>query len=236
MAQAFKDAGIPFEGNHLSMSAEEFIDKLTSSQISTEYIYTPTLYMDSTHPNMKEWHTFWWNRYPNAGAYPYFYLNHCCGFEGKVDISLELESDEEILTQAQGRNIIALSTSGRIATKQYPHGEALRTLLEEAGFFVWGEFSDAIPMATTLSRFRASDLLVTVATATQWLAKLAGCPSLMITGPQDPKVLGAELSIAKSIDCQYCWQHHCPANLDFACMDIPPQQIVDMVINHFRRR
>ena len=235
MARALMDAGLPFEGNHLSMSTAEFIDKLAHQQISADYIYTPARYLESTYANMKDWVIPWWNKYPDAGSYPQFYLNHCCGFKGEVEIALDLPVDKQLLEEAQGRRIIALSASGRIIAKQYPHAEELRHQLQEAGFHVWGEFNSTIPMATTLGRLRASDLLVTVPTSTQWLAKLMGCPSLLIPGPQDPRVLGAELTVAKSLDCQYCWQQHCPANLDFACMKIPPNQIVEMVIRHFNK-
>lgn len=233
MARALKDTGLPFEGNHLSMPVETFIDQLTHRQIGADYVHTPALYMQSTWPNMGAWHEPWWDRHREAGAYPSFYLNHCCGLDGEVKISLELHPDERLLEEARGRPIIALSPSGRIATKQYLHAAELRRQLEESGYFVWGEFNNTVPMATTLGRFRATHLLITVATATQWLAKLAGCPSLLITGPQDPRVLGAEMSVKKTLDCQYCWQHHCPAGLNFSCMDIPPQQITEMVNRHF---
>jgi ADP-heptose:LPS heptosyltransferase len=134
-----------------------------------------------------------------------------------------------------GKKIIALSNSGSKATKQYKDGAQLRAKLEQADFFVWGQFEGSVSMPTTLGRLMVTDLLVTVATSSQWLAKLVGCPSLLIPGPLPPRVLGPELVVDKIQQCQYCYQNHCPQNLNFACMDAPVDQVLAKVLSHFKK-
>jgi len=76
---------------------------------------------------------------------------------------------------------------------------------------VWGRFDGSLPMRTTLARLAVTDLLITVATSTQWLARLVGCPSLMLSGAMHPATLGAEITVDRQLDCQYCCQQGCPA-------------------------
>jgi len=81
----------------------------------------------------------------------------------------------------------------------------------------------------TLARLAATQLLVTVATSTQWLARLVGCPSLLLPGPVPPAAMGAELVAARVTDCQYCQQNTCATGRDFACLDVSPEDIVSTV-------
>lgn len=97
------------------------------------------------------------------------------------------------------------------------------------GYYVWGQFDGSLPMQVCLGRLAVTDLLITVATSTQWLAKLVGCPSLMIPGAMHPRALGAELTVNQVIDCQYCCQRDCPAGRDFACTDVPIDDVVNAI-------
>jgi len=56
---------------------------------------------------------------------------------------------------------------------------------------------------------------------------------LIIPGPLPPDVLGAELVINKNLECQYCYQSHCPKNIDFACMDVKSEIIIEMANSYF---
>ncbi len=106
--------------------------------------------------------------------------------------------------------------------------------VEAAGYFVWDRFDGSLPTKSTLGRLKATDLLVTVPTSTQWLAHLMGCPSLVIPGPLNPAVLSPEMSLPKTVECQCCFASHtCPQGLDFACMDIAPEKVVDMTNQFF---
>jgi ADP-heptose:LPS heptosyltransferase len=235
LVQVLKDAGQPVVGNHLHYSCKELIEGIKSGTIKPDYVSSVSKYLKSDFPGMQDWLLHWWKRFPEAGAYPRFYLNHCCGFEGDVDISLDLPEDEAFLAEAKGRKIVAVSCSGRVGAKQYPHAKDLMRLLEEAGYLVWDEFDGSLPMPTTLGRLRVTDLLVTVPTSTQWLAKLMGCPSLVIPGPLNPIVLAPELSVAQTIECQYCFASHtCPKGLDFACMDVAPEKVAEKVRQFFK--
>lgn len=237
LAQILKDSGQPVVGNHLHFSGTELLAKLEKGEVTPTYVASPSQYLKSDFPHMQDWFTHWWDRCPKEGPYPHFYINHCCGFDGEVDISLGLPGDEDFLTEANGRKIVAVSCSGRVGAKKYPHKEKLTGLLEEAGFLVWDRFDGSLPMKTTLGRLRVTDLLVTVPTSTQWLAQLVGCPSLVIPGPLNPLVLSPKMSVPQTIECQYCFTSHtCPKALDFECMNVPPGKVVDMARQFFESR
>jgi ADP-heptose:LPS heptosyltransferase len=119
--------------------------------------------------------------------------------------------------------------SGSSVAKQYRSAEALQAELVRAGHFVWSQFDGSLPMRSTLARLAATDLLVSVATSTQWLARLVGCPTLVLPGPLPPSVLGAEATVDRVSACQYCHQSHCPQKIDFACMDVPVAHVMDKV-------
>lgn len=233
LARVLKDLKLDLVGNYINLSIHDLFQKLSQRELDQAYFQEPARYLSSNFPNMADWTIPWWHKYSDAGAYPGFYLNHCCGLDGFVDISLPIAPDLEFLHQAAGKNVIALSTAGSKASKHYRASSALRRQLEQAGYFVWSQFDGSLPMASTLGRLKVTDLLVTVATSTQWLAKLVGCPSLMIPGPLPPSVLGAELVVDPVQSCQYCHQSFCPEKRDFACLDIPPEHIVAKVSTFF---
>lgn len=233
LARVLKDLGLDVKGNFINLSIESFFLKLHSHQLTQAYFQHPINFLDSSFPNMTDWTIPWWDKYPDAGAYPEFYLRHCCGFVGDIDISLAIDADLDFKEQAREKKIVALSLSGSKASKQYRSVEQLKVILEGEGYFVWGKFDGSVAMPITLSRLKVTDLLITVATSTQWLARLVGCPSLLIPGPLPPSVLGAELVVEKVNECQYCYQNHCPKNLDFSCMDIPSDQVLEKVLTYF---
>jgi ADP-heptose:LPS heptosyltransferase len=233
LARVLKDSGANVQGNFTNYAVDDLIHKIQSNALTQSYFQTANLYLISTYANMADWSTPWWNQYPNTG-YPEFYLQHCCDFKQEVDITLSIEAELAFKLLAETKPIIALSLSGSKASKQYAHGKVLQSLLAQAGFFVWSRFDGSLPMQTTLARLKVTDLLITVATSTQWLAKLVGCPSLMIPGALPPSVLGAELVVEKVKSCQYCYQNQCVEHINYACMDIPPQQIVEKVLQYFQ--
>lgn len=233
LARFLKDLGQDIVGNYINLSISEFHEKLTSLEMNQAYFQNPGNYLASNFPNMPDWIIPWWDKFPEAGAYPEFYLNHCCGFKEIVDISLDIQEDPDFKLIAKERRIIAVSASGSKANKNYPFRDKLIEQLEKQGFFVWGKFDGSVPMEKTLGRLKVTDLLITVATSTQWLAKLVGCPSLMLPGSLPPSVLGAELVVDKKLECQYCYQNYCPEAIDFACMEIPIDVVVAKVLDYF---
>lgn len=88
-------------------------------------------------------------------------------------------------------------------------------------------------MKTTLARLKVTDLSVTVATSKQWLAKLVDFPSLMISGPLPPSVLGVELNVEKLESSQYCYQFSCIENIDYSCLDVPVDKLVKQISQYF---
>jgi ADP-heptose:LPS heptosyltransferase len=229
LARVLGELGLEVEGNMINLSTGELFRRWQARELSQEFLQQPARYLQSSFPGMTDWTVPWWNQYPDAGAYPDFYLRHCCGFAGDIDRSLSVEPDREFRAEAMGRKIIALSMSGSSASKQYRNAHALQAGLERAGHFVWSRFDGSRPLRTTLARLAVTDLLVSVATSTQWLARLVGCPTLVLPGALPPSVLGAEATVDPVVSCQYCYQSHCPRQIDFACMDVPLAHIMDKV-------
>lgn len=233
LARLMQDSGLPVEGNYLNQPVEAFFNELNNNTLTQNYFSEPQRYLDSSFPHMQDWLLPWWEKYSDAGGYPEFYLRHCCGFDGELDVALPIAADETFKQAAGGKPIIALSMSGSKPSKQYRQREQLVQLLEQAGYYVWGQFDGSLPMEVTLGRLKVTDLLITVPTSTQWLARLVGCPSLMISGPLPPVVLDAEIVVDRVVKCQYCYQTTCPENIDFACMNVAPQHLMDKVRQYF---
>lgn len=226
MARALKDSGVRVRGNWANKPVVEITKMATSNpQETAKYTRFPARFMASSYPKMPEWTSPWWRRYDMA--YPEFYLNHCCGFKGELDMSVDVEPDETLRRDADGRKIIALATSARTGNRNYPYGEDVKAALEAAGAFVWTGFDGSIPMRQTMGRLKITDLTVTISSAPQWLAKAAGCPVLMIPGPVPPETLRADHAVPRQTDCQYCMADHCVMALDYACMNVPPETVVD---------
>ncbi len=234
LARVLKDAGLKVEGNFINQSVERLFSQMQKNTLTQQYFSDAGQFMQSTFPNMRDWLKPWWNQFPQANGYPNFYLNHCCGYKNSVDISLEIEPDEAFRARANGQKIIALSMQGSKVSKRYPFQQTLTKYLQTQGYFVWGEFDGSVPMQTTLARLKVTDLLISVPTSTQWLAKLVGCPTLMISGPLQPNILGAEIAVNKTVACQYCCQTTCVENVNFACMSVAPQDILFKVEDFFK--
>ena len=224
LAQVLIDIGLNVEGNHLDRPTNDFFTALHAGKLSADYF--DTAFMASTYPKMRDWLRPWWLAPQPHANYPEYYLVHCCGLGDTIEFSLSIEPDTTLRDAAAGRPIIAVSFRGTTAIKHYKRAETLTGLLQQAGYHVWAGFDGSLPMHTTLARLAATDLLITVATSTQWLAKLAGCPSLMLPGAMHPAILGAEYTMDQTVDCQYCCRRGCPAGRDYACMDIPAETVM----------
>ena len=182
LMEAERELGLDVEGNTINLPTRELFSRWQARGLPQQFFEEPARYLHSSFPNMADWTIAWWDKVPGAGAYPDFYLRHCCGFAGSLDRSLPIEPDRQFRAAASGRKVIALSMSGSSASKQYRNARALRGELERAGHFVWSQFDGSAPLHTTLARLAVTDLLVSVATSTQWLARLVGCPTLVLPG------------------------------------------------------
>jgi len=112
LARLLKDSGLQLTGNFINLPISELLNKLEQNQLASAYVEDPLNYLESSFPKISNWLIPWWEDYPSNMAYPEFYLNYCCGYQGKIDISLDIAANEEIKEEAQGRKIIALSCSG----------------------------------------------------------------------------------------------------------------------------
>lgn len=231
LARALRDAGIDARGNYLNQSIEDFMKKAISAEISQGFFDKPGNYMASTFPNMSQWTIPWWEQHPDTG-YPDFYLRACCGFSEPLQMQLPCAPDAKLLQEANGRPVVALSMQGRADYKNYRHRGQLAEQLETRGVYCWSQFDGSVPMQTTLNRLSATQLLVTVPTSTQWLGRLAGCPSLILPGPMSPTLLDAEFWPPQRTNCQYCYREsHCPENRNFECMETAPEALAEQILD-----
>lgn len=225
LAQVLKDIGLNVEGNHLDRPVDRFFADLHGGQLAAGYF--DSAFMASTYPRMKDWFQRWWLQPQLHANYPEYYLIHCCELGDQIDIHLPIQPDAAFKQTAGNRKIVAVSFKGSDPIKYYKQAKQLQELLQKAGYHVWSRFNGSQTMSATLGQLAVTDLLITVATSTQWLARLVGCPSLMLPGAMHPAALGAEYSMEQIVDCQYCSQTGCPAGRNYACMDIPAENVMD---------
>ncbi|XOV79327.1 MAG: glycosyltransferase family 9 protein [Aestuariibacter sp.] len=191
LARFLKDAGEPVEGNWISISIEDLLGQFQAQTLQHDYVHDPAAYIESSYFSMERWHTPWWQygSVPDFG-YPEFYLRRCCGFSDiDMDLTINVEPNPSLAKIRNKQKVIALACDARTKERNYPHGKQLQKLLEKAGYHVWTGFDGSMPMRKTLSKLKASDLLITVPSAPQWLATTVGCPSLVIVGDVDPRTL-----------------------------------------------
>lgn len=189
LARFLKDAGEPVFGNTMSISVAELVDKFQQQTLSPDYVNDSGQYMQSSWLSMEQWHTAWWLRgTPPEGGYPEFYLRRCCGFHDiDMNLAIDVEADSKLTTM--NKPVVALATDARTAERHYPYADKLKQLLNEAGVYVWTGFDGRCSMRQTLAQLKASQLLVTVPSAPQWLAATVNTPSLVISGTVDPRTL-----------------------------------------------
>ncbi|ALS99074.1 hypothetical protein AT746_12905 [Lacimicrobium alkaliphilum] len=150
----------------------------------------PENYMSSTFLSMARWHSPWWQGewLPDNG-YPEFYLRSCCGFDAlQMQMNIEVPADKALKNQARSTKVIALMCEGAEARLTYPFAEELQHRLADQGFHTW-TLDTTHNLHNQLMKLKASDLLVTVPGDGQWLAATVDCPSLVICGEVDPRML-----------------------------------------------
>ncbi|BAR98660.1 hypothetical protein BV133_1067 [Blastochloris viridis] len=224
IAQFARECGVAIEGNHLNLAIPALVDGLATGRLPAAYFRHSDLFIASTFPNISDWKLPWWDRFPDWPRYPDFYLSHCCGLAGPLDMSLAVAADPDLIAAAAGRPVVSISASGR--RLHYRGQAALTAALTQAGFHVWSQFDGSAPIAATLARLRATDLLITVPTSTQWLARTVGCPTLLVPGSQPPPHLGADVVADPVIECQYCGSMTCPKALDYPCLAVPAAALI----------
>lgn len=191
LARFLKDAGEPVSGNLLSVSISDLLEQFQNKTLQADYVNVPAAYMQSTWFSMHRWNTLWWESgLAPQGGYPEFYLKTCCGFSDiDLDMHIGVKTDKALSKKRKQSKVIALACDARTAERNYPYGQELKSLLEAQGFYVWQGFDGSVSMQQTLSQLSASDLLISVPSAPQWLATAVGCPTLIISGNVDPRTL-----------------------------------------------
>ncbi|MFH0925225.1 MAG: hypothetical protein V1872_06275 [bacterium] len=229
LTRFLKDNGIMVKGNYLNKSIKELLEQAGNGKLTNDFFFFSRAYIESTFPAIDAWHSGpWWKR-EDTPSYPEYYLNHCCNIPGRIDMGIDLAEDEELKKESEGKPIIALATQARAANRQYPFSEGLKSLLLKEGYYVWGDFDASLPLQNTLKKLKASNLLITVPSAPQWLARMVGCKVLLIPGPTSPGYLGERYHIPKIVQCQYCMYHECLEKIDNACMKVDPKDVMKIV-------
>lgn len=202
LARFLKDAGEPLEGNYLSKPVDNMLAEYASGKLHPSYVKEQKLYMHSTFTNMPIWHTVWWqNGVREPRGYPEFYLRHCCGFTDiEMNMRIHVPPDSELQALKDKQKVIALACKARTSERHYPFEAELKQYLEAAGYYVWIGFDGSVPMDKTLSMLKATDLLVTVPSAPQWLATSVGCPSFVVSGKVDPRTLAPDYATPMSAE------------------------------------
>ncbi|GGD72406.1 glycosyltransferase family 9 protein [Lacimicrobium alkaliphilum] len=190
LARFLKDAGEPVVGNFMNITVQELLEQFQTQQLSPEYVNQPQNYMSSTFLSMARWHSPWWqgDLLPDNG-YPEFYLRSCCGFDDlEMELNIDVPADKALKNQSKTKKVIALQCEATEAKLSYPFKTEMEKLLREQGFYVW-TVESAQNTRNQLMQLKASDLLVTVPGDSQWLASTVSCPSLVICGDVDPRML-----------------------------------------------
>lgn len=191
LTRFLKDAGEKVEGNYIGMSIADLVDQFQKQTLQPSFVNDPSHYMQSTWFSMVRWHTTWWeSEYLPERGYPEFYLRTCCGWQSaELDMHIEVKQSSKLAKIRKNKKVIALATDARTAERTYPYAEELKTALQAAGFEVWSKFDGSQSIRETLGMLKASDLLISVPSAPQWMATAVGCPSLIISGMVDPRTL-----------------------------------------------
>ncbi|WJG10571.1 hypothetical protein [Aliiglaciecola sp. LCG003] len=186
LARFLKDAGEPVEGNMLSISVQQLIDRVHNQSLQPEYVNNQQNYMQSTYFGMYKWHTPWWEGavQPDKG-YPEFYLKACCGWT-----DLEMDWDIAVpMKQSSGRGNIKKVTLAVCSSEyQYPQQDELTRLLKQQGVEVAVNDPNQ-SIAEQLAGLKSSDLLVTLPLGVFALANSVACPTLLLCGQVDPRML-----------------------------------------------
>lgn len=191
LARFLKDVGESVSGNYLSKSLQQLLTEFEAQTLRPEYVNDPSAYIDSSFMAMPRWHSAWWEfgTLPDYG-YPEFFLRFCCGFADiDMNMAITVSENPRLAKVRRRKKVIALATSARTEERNYPFGDKLASLLKQAGYEVWTGFDGSQSMRKTLAKLKATDLLVTVPSAPQWLATCVGCPSLVISGDVEPRTL-----------------------------------------------
>ena len=235
LATYLKEIGLNVRGNFISKGTQEITQSVISGAADPSY-FKESNFLESTFKNMDSWKGEWWNTFTEYENYARFFLLHCCSLQGKYDLTLKVDPDEALSAIASDQKIIAVNHTGSGKNKDYKNYRELVDSLERSGFYVWSRFDGSQPLLKTLRMLHATDLVVTVATSTQWLAQAVGTASLVIPGCLPSNVLGAELCVKNTLKCQYCVDEPRFENQDYECMKVEPALLVNSCLDYLKAK
>ncbi|MBT0584951.1 hypothetical protein KIU71_00875 [Alteromonas sp. SM 2104] len=191
LARFLKDAGEPVTGNMMGMSVADLVSQFQQQTLKPQFVNEPAAYLQSTWFSMHRWNTSWWESgLAPDGGYPEFYLKTCCGFADiDLNMAITVAPDNTLKKKRKKHPVVALATQSGTLERSYPFKDEVKQLLTQQNVHVWTGFDGSVPMRQTLAQLAATDLLVSVPSAPQWLATAVGCPSLIISGKVDPRTL-----------------------------------------------
>ncbi len=183
MARFLKDAGEPVAGNYIDMSVEQLLTEFQTQTLSPDYVNKWQNYLQSTFSGMSKWRNMWWQSgiEPENG-YPEFYLRHCCGFDQMdFNLTIDIEANHTLMKEQKKSKVVAIG--------EFSEARSLAKLLEKQGYVAWllGDYQDSV--RKTLSRLKASDVMVCYPGDSFWYAKSVDCTTLLISGDIEPTSL-----------------------------------------------
>lgn len=235
LTRFLKDAGESVIGNYMSCSVQELLDQFQQQTLEPQYVNDPACYMQSTFFCMERWHQPWWTAdHLPAGGYPEFYLRSCCSFElHDLDTQIEVEADVVLSAIRKEKKVIALAPDTRTPERSYPYGAELKTLLENAGYYVWGGFDGSESLEKTLGKLKSTDLLVTAPSAPQWLAASVSCPSLVISSNVDPRTLMPDYATDVNGVCPAHGAFETSVSRQEQCLCVKPGSLLESIDSIF---
>ncbi|MDP5032903.1 glycosyltransferase family 9 protein [Paraglaciecola sp.] len=202
LARFLQDAGEPIGGNYLSISIQTLLDKVKDQSLQADYVNVPATYMLSSFFTMSRWFSNWTvGDYLPEGGYPEFYLKQCCGFgsitmDNRIDMNIQPGARNET-KKATVALCLSQSDDGYI----YPYSTDLALALQEAGCKVWFDRDSNFELSGLLRKLANSDLVVCKASAFKWYADAVACPTLLISGMANPKIVMPDFATDTTAPC-----------------------------------
>ena len=194
LARFLADTAEPVSGNYLNLSVVQLLQQVQDQSLQADYVNSTAAFMASSFVNMHKWHTRWWEYEAEYdGGYPEFYLTKCCGLvDDKLDQTIVVNPDKRLAKMASTKKVIGLCFGQSDDGYLYPYADNLKKRLEQKGFVVWSDQDAKEDIRLLLKMLSASHLMVSKPCGHRWYAQAVECPTLLISGVNEPALLMPE--------------------------------------------
>ena len=240
LARFLADTAEPVSGNYLNLSVVQLLQQVQDQSLQADYVNSTAAFMDSSFVNMHKWHTRWWEYEAEYdGGYPEFYLTKCCGLvDDKLDQTIVVNPDKRLAKMASTKKVIGLCFGQSDDGYLYPYADNLKKRLEQKGFVVWSDQDAKEDIRLLLKMLSASHLMVSKPCGHRWYAQAVECPTLLISGVNEPALLMPEFATDQVIPCmQHANNENNIAVLECNC-DKPEDLVesIESIFTHFEEQ